>query len=208
MSRAAGHPENSNGKDAINARSRTMHPHLKTALGTALALTLALPAGAMAAGTSASGDVTGSTLDLTAPGTASWAAGVTLDGTDKAATFAVPTTVNDQRGTGAGWNLTVTSTQFANSGGKALPMSASVMTGVTSACAGDTCTNPTNAVSYGLPVPADSGTLPDPVKFFNAAADSGMGKFTVTPSVAVTVPANSYAGTYTSTLTLAATTGP
>jgi hypothetical protein len=45
-------------------------------------------------------------------------------------------------------------------------------------------------------------------KFFSAAADSGMGNFTVTPAVDVSVPANSYAGTYSSTLTLAATSGP
>jgi hypothetical protein len=185
-----------------------MHPHLKAALGAALALTLALPAGAMAADTTASGDVIGSTLDFSAPGTAGWNAGVTLNGTDQAATFTVPTTVNDQRGTGAGWNLTITSTRFTKAGGKTLPANAAVMTGVTSACDAGTCTDPTNAVAYGLPVPADSDVLPDPVKFFNAAADTGMGKFTVTPSVDVSVPANAYAGTYTSTITLAATSGP
>jgi hypothetical protein len=185
-----------------------MHTHLKAALGAALALTLALPAGAMADTTDTSGDVIGTTLDFSAPGTASWDAGVTLNGTDQAATFTVPTTVNDKRGTGAGWNLSVTSTQFTKAGGKTLPANAATMTGVTSACAGGTCTNPTNAVGYGLPVPADNDELPTPVKFFNAAADTGMGQFTVTPSVDVSVPANSYAGTYTSTLTLAATSGP
>jgi hypothetical protein len=46
------------------------------------------------------------------------------------------------------------------------------------------------------------------VKFFIAAAETGMGKFTVTPTVGVSLPANTYAGTYTSTVTLASVSGP
>ncbi len=45
-------------------------------------------------------------------------------------------------------------------------------------------------------------------KFFNAAALTGLGKLDVTPTIAVSIPGSSYAGTYTSTVTLAATTGP
>ena len=184
-----------------------MKRYLRATLGAALVLALGMPGAALAADTSTSGDVIGSTLDFSAPGTAHWDAGVTLNGTDQAATFSVPTTVNDKRGTGVGWNLTITSTQFTKAGGKTLPATAATMTGVTSSCAAGTCTNPANAVSYGLPVPADA-LAPDPVKFFNSAADTGMGQFTVTPSIDVSVPANSYAGTYTSTVTLAATSGP
>ena len=46
------------------------------------------------------------------------------------------------------------------------------------------------------------------MKFFNAAANTGLGKFDVTPSIDVSIPGNAYAGTYTSTVTLAAATGP
>jgi hypothetical protein len=184
-----------------------MQRYLKAALGAMVAISLAAPAGAMA-DTTSSGDVIGSTLDLAAPGAADWAAGVTLNGLDQAATFSVPTTLNDKRGTGNGWNMTITSTRFTKSDGKKLPADASAITAVSSACAGGaTCTDPTNSVGYPLTVPADV-TSPDPVKFFNADLDTGMGKFTVTPTVSVSVPANSYAGTYTSTLTLAATSGP
>jgi hypothetical protein len=35
-----------------------------------------------------------------------------------------------------------------------------------------------------------------------------MGKLTVTPTINVAIPGNSYAGTYTSTLTVAAVSGP
>jgi hypothetical protein len=184
-----------------------MQRYLKVGLGAMLALSLVVPASAMA-DTSSSGDVIGSTLDLTSPVSADWVAGVTLNGLDQAATFTIPTTLNDKRGTGDGWNMTITSTRFTKSGGKSFAADASAITAVSSACAnGATCTDPDNVVGYPLTVPADV-TSPDPVKFFNADADTGMGKFTVTPSVSVSVPANSYAGTYTSTLTLAATSGP
>jgi hypothetical protein len=46
------------------------------------------------------------------------------------------------------------------------------------------------------------------VKLFNAAANTGMGRFTVTPTIGVAVPGNAYAGTYTSTVTVAAVSGP
>jgi uncharacterized membrane protein len=35
-----------------------------------------------------------------------------------------------------------------------------------------------------------------------------MGDFTLTPTVDVTIPANAYAGTYTSTITLAVASAP
>jgi hypothetical protein len=35
-----------------------------------------------------------------------------------------------------------------------------------------------------------------------------MGKFTVTPTVDVTIPANTFAGSYSSTVTLAVVSGP
>jgi hypothetical protein len=56
-------------------------------------------------------------------------------------------------------------------------------------------------------VPAGT-TPPTAVKFFNAAASSGMGKFTVTPTIGVSVPQSSTAGTYTSTLTISIVSGP
>jgi WxL domain surface cell wall-binding len=136
---------------------------------------------------------------------------VTLNGSDQTASYTVPITLIDSRGSGAGWNLTVTSTQFSTGGGSpnTLPTSASAITGANSSCnAGSSCTNPTNSVTYPpLGLPAGS-TPPTAVKFFNAATNTGMGKFTITPTVQVTVPANAYAGTYSSTITLAVVSGP
>jgi hypothetical protein len=88
-----------------------------------------------------------------------------------------------------------------------LATNASTMTGVTNVCAGGTCTNPTNAITYPVAVPAGS-TAPTAVKFFNSALNTGLGKFTTTPTIGVFVPQSSTAGTYTSTLTIAIVSGP
>lgn len=133
-----------------------------------------------------------------------------LNSGDQAKTYTVPLTINDTRTSGSaglGWNTTITSTQFL-SGSHTLPTTASTVTAVSSACAnGGICTTPTNAVSYPVTVPAGS-TPPTAVKFFNAAAATGIGRFTLTPTVSVTVPQNSFSGTYTSTLTISVVSGP
>ena len=110
--------------------------------------------------------------------------------------------VVDARGSGAGWNLTVSATSFSDGSGHTL--SPGTITGVSGACkAGSTCTNATSSgITYPLTV---SGTA---AKFFNAAVNSGLGKIDVTPTFSVSIPGNAYAGTYTSTLTLASATGP
>jgi hypothetical protein len=162
---------------------------------------------AVASNVTATANVSAGTLSLST--SAAPSVGVTLDGTDQAPSYAMPTTVNDATGSGNGWNVTITSTTFTTGGGSPhlLSTSASTATGVSSSCASGTCTSPTNSISYNLAVPAGS-SAPTPVKLFNAAANSGLGNFTVTPSVQVAIPANTYAGTYTSTVTLAVVSGP
>ncbi len=168
--------------------------------------TLAVAAVATAATVTASGTVTGAgSVTLTSGTTATFAA--TLDGTDQTVNYTVPLTIVDARGTGGGWNLTLTSTTFTT-GTRTLATTASSLTAVTAGCTtGVTCTNPTNAVTFPVADPAGA-TAPAAVKFFNAAANTGMGSFTITPTIAVSVPGNSYAGTYSSTLTVAAVAGP
>src|SRR3954468_949124 len=125
----------------------------------------------------------------------------TLDGTDQVASWSALLGIVDARGTGSGWNLTVAATAFSDGAGHTL--AAGTLTGVTSACrAGNSCTAATNAVSYPLTL----GTTA--TKFFNSALNTGLGKFDVTPSVDVAIPGNAYAGTYNSTVTLAAVSGP
>ena len=167
---------------------------------------LVLAAAALAGTVTATATVTGAgALSLSHGATATISD--TLDGTDQSVNYTVPLTMNDLRGSGAGWNLTMTSTTF-NTGTQTLATSASSIASVASSCtAGGTCTNPTNAITYPLTVPAGA-TAPTAVKVFNAAANTGMGRFTVTPSINVSIPGNAYAGSYSSTLTVAAVSGP
>jgi hypothetical protein len=136
---------------------------------------------------------------------------LTLNGQDQHPTYTMDLAVdNSALGlTLAGWNLTISTTQFTTGGArpKTLSTSASSITGTTSRCAvlPVLCTsNPTNSVTYPIVLTAGAA----PVKFFNAAATTGTGTFTVAPTVRVAIPANAYAGTYSSTLTMTLATGP
>ncbi len=179
-------------------------------IGFVLIVVLALNGSAVSFADSTTGTLTVNGGTLTEVNATTPTPSVTLNGTDQTVTYTLAITATDATDSGTGWNLTITSTQFSTGGGtpKTLSTTASTITGVTSVCVGgSTCTNPTNSVPYPLTVPAGS-TAPTAVEFFNAAVNSGMGKFTVTPTIKVAVPANAYAGTYTSTITLAYVSGP
>lgn len=172
------------------------------------AAALVFPTSALAAEATSTGTIEGGSLSLTTSAAPTFSA--TLNGTDQTPTYTLPLTIEDLRGSGAGWNATITSTQFSTGGATphTLSTTASAITAVSNACVeGATCTDPTNAVTYPLTVPAGA-EAPTAVKFFNAAEGTGLGKFTNTPTVTVSVPANTYAGTYTSTITLASVSGP
>ena len=148
---------------------------------------------------------------LTATGVGSPTFNLTLNGVDQTTSYALPVSVVDARGlaVGGGWNLTITSTTFNDGSGHTFPTTASTMTGVATACgASSTCLAPTNAVANtNLAVPA--GTVaPAAVKWENAATATGLGTNTVTATISVAVPANVFAGTYSSTVTVAIVAGP
>ena len=178
----------------------------RTALVTAIAA-LALPASTLGASVTATGTVTGSTLSVTSASSPSFSANLDLG--DSTPTYAIALTTQDTRGTGAGWNETITSTQFTTGAPNnyTLATGASTLTGVSEASGSGTSTAPTNSITYPVAVPAGS-TPPAGVKFFNAAGGTGMGNFTATSTVGVFVPQNSFAGTYTSAVTLAIVSGP
>jgi hypothetical protein len=125
----------------------------------------------------------------------------TLDGSDQTVSYAPILGVVDARGTGAGWNLTIAATAFSDG---THTLAAGSVSAVSQAChAGSTCTA---ATSSGITYPLSLTTTA--AKVFNAALNTGLGKVDVTPTIQVLIPGNSYAATYTSTLTLATTTGP
>jgi hypothetical protein len=174
------------------------------------AAALIVAASAQAANVTVNGTVTaGTTLSVAANGTPSF--NLTLNGVDQTATYTLPVSVIDARGlsTGGGWNLTVTSTQFNDGAGHTFAAGASTITGVTSGCGtSSTCTLPTNVVSNtNLALPAGA-TAPAAVKYMNAANATGLGTTNVNATVAVAVPANVFAGTYSSTVTVSIVAGP
>jgi hypothetical protein len=172
------------------------------------ALAWATAAGAATtANPTVTGTVTGGALSVATSAAPTFSAN--LASGDSTPTYTLPLTAVDTTGSGAGWNLTITSTQFTTGGATphTLATNASTITGVTSACASGTCTNPTNAITYPVSVPAGA-SAPTAVKLFDAAASTGLGSFTVTPTVGVFVPAASFAGSYSSTLTVSIVSGP
>jgi hypothetical protein len=53
-----------------------------------------------------------------------------------------------------------------------------------------------------------AGTAPTAQKIYNAAANTGMGNQTVTASFRLSIPANTYAGSYSSTWTYSMASAP
>lgn len=188
-------------------RTRRHYKRAIAGLGLAGMLTAAMVVPAFADDVTGTADVTGGVFAMAAADPP--AVAVTLDGTNQTVADPFDISVNDPTGTGAGWNLQITSTTFSTGGAtpKTLSTSASSITGVNAVCDAGTCTAPTNDVTYPLTVPADA-TAPSAATFFSAAADSGMGDFTVTPTFSVDIPANTYAGDYSSTVTITSATGP
>ena len=165
------------------------------------ALALVASAAALAGTLTTTATVTGTAgISLTLP--ANPAISNTIDGSDQTASYSPVLGVVDARGSGAGWNLTVAATAFSDGSGHTL--AAGSVTGAAQAChSGSSCTAATSSgISYPLTLSSTAA------KVFSAALDTGLGKIDVTPTIQVAIPGNAYAGTYTSTVTIAAATGP
>jgi hypothetical protein len=187
-----------------------------------LALAIGGSVAAFADSPSATVSVSGAAQASESGATFASASPVVLDGTDHHALSTLSFNVYDNRGTGAGWSLTIAATTFTtgtclntdhnlgvtpnnfNNGAS----QASKITAVSvSDIAGGTYTDPTNDVGYtnnvytGVQILADC-TGSQSVKFFRATAGSGLGQFTIKPTIDTFIPASTYVGTYSSTLTL------
>lgn len=175
-----------------------------------LVMTIAGSAAAFAdSGTGATVAIGAGNLSESGPTSVS-ATPVTLNGDDQTTTYSLGLGVTDARGNRAGWNLTITSTLFTDTNNDTLASDAStIQAAPTVACvsAGNHCTSPNNSITYPTTVPAGA-TAPTPVKFFNAATNSGMGSFSITPTITIAIPANTAAGTYTSQVSVAVVSGP
>ena len=169
---------------------------------------------AMVAGTAAPADALTGTATITAgslafvsaPANVSFSA--TLNGTDQTITSNQALDVSDATGSGAGWNITATSTTFTV-GAKTLATTSTTLTGApTTACdAGSACTLATTSVGYPYTLPAAT-TAPTATKMFNAAVNTGLGNETATAAWKLAVPSATLAGVYTSTWTISLVSGP
>ena len=157
--------------------------------------------------------ITGGSLAITNPAVANFS-GVTLNGEAQSATAVMDGfSVTDARATGAGWNVTVGASQFAEwdgteyvASGRTLPASSLSMP-LVSVAKGDVSSSGLPSITAG-PYTIDSGSS---VEIASAAADgSGMGDYDFTQggSLTLSVPASAYATTYRSTVTVSVATGP
>jgi hypothetical protein len=142
---------------------------------------------------------------------------LTLDGTKQTVnkTWSIAD-LEDSRGTGEGWNLSLTLTQLAEfdtitstyvTSGETLPIgSIKVTTAPTVSKKDLTSSDPSTITVISTGTSLDAGSA---VKILSAAVDGGMGSFTVSDlTVELSVPADAYAVTYKTDATVALTTGP
>jgi WxL domain surface cell wall-binding len=182
---------------------------MATGMVAAIAATLALSGvfAGSAHATSATATLTAGALGfVSTPPAVSFSA--TLNGLNQEPTTTQALDVSDATGSGAGWNLTATSTTFT-AGAHTLSTSATTVgTAPALACdASSTCTAATNAITYPYTLPA-AVTAPTATKLFNAAEKTGLGNQTVTPTWKLAVLSSTFAGTYTSTWTESLVSGP
>lgn len=156
--------------------------------------------------------ITGGSLTSTAAAVS--LTGVTLDGTDQ--TTDSPFTSNswqivDARGTGAGYCVSIDSTDFTSGGYTIDVSSADQEFKITI----DDANTVVNAGQSGADIPASQVASltaitenPTALNILSAAADKGMGDYTYKPAFQLEVRAETYAGSYTATMTITAGSGP
>lgn len=113
--------------------------------------------------------------------------------------------ITDGRGTGEGWKIMITATQFTDvTTNRTIPMDSVQITAPKITARGGSSDVNTLTVF--------SGTIDNPVglKLISASKNGGMGKYDAdtTPMTITLLPKNTFAGTYTSTLTFDIVSGP
>lgn len=131
---------------------------------------------------------------------------VTLDGTTQTTTAVVTdTTLTDPTGTGAGWNVSLSASQFTNVAAKTLPLSSLELGTVSIAVKEAGSTDITNIGILQGKIDTVAG-----VNVLSAPLTEGMGTYTISmaPMTLTLLPKDALAGTYTSTVTVTLTSGP
>ena len=141
-------------------------------------------------------------LSITQPASVAFP-GATINGTNQTVSASGTFDVIDNSG-GTGWNETASSTVFTTGTHSMSATATSVLGAPAVSCnSGWTCTVLTNTVSYPYTVPVGSAT-----KLFAATTGTGQGHQTLTFTFTLSLPGNSYAGSYASTWTFSTVSGP
>jgi hypothetical protein len=130
--------------------------------------------------------------------------GVTLAGSDQTVDGSTSAWRASAEGESGGWNVTVSSTDFSNGGSHSIAVSnfeIRLLDANIVRVSGDTSGPVSTQTTYA----AVSGT---PLKIASAAVGDGDGVYDLTPDFQLTVPAESYSGSYTATVTIDIVTGP
>ncbi|HEX8228130.1 MAG TPA: WxL domain-containing protein [Chloroflexia bacterium] len=181
---------------------------LKVSLIAFCAMMALIPVSAFAADTTVT--VNAGSLNISAPTVGNFSA-VNMDGAAKSPTASVGTfSVTDARGNGNGWHVTAEASQFAEWNGSEYVASGKTLAegslelSQPSATANGT-DSPAPAVSAGPYTIDEAGG----VSLASADVDEGMGKYDFgATTLTLSVPADAYAKTYKSTVTISVTTAP
>lgn len=175
---------------------------IKSILLAAAAIAVMTPAALAADGTSVT--IIGGDLTITNPAASDFPA-TTLTGTRQTKRADLEAfTVNDARGTGLGWSVFAQATQFKDATGtKTFDRGSLTMSKPTVAADGTTSASPT--VNDG-PYTIDALL---PVKVTSAGVNTGMGKYDFgATTLGLTIPADVYATTYSSDVTISVVAAP
>ena len=194
---------------------RTLKTKRRTTATLAVIIGLTLAFGSIASAETASVAVSAGSLSVTAANVTLGA--VTLDGTDQASTSASGSnswSAADATGSGAGWNLTIDSTDFT--GGTPLrtvdisvadqQFKIQLLDANITVTAGNT--KPTSSVTSLTAIPTSPATA---LKFASAATSAGMGSYAISPNFELALPAEIFVpstGSYTATITVTAVSAP
>ena len=181
-----------------------MHFISKRAVILGVVASLSVAATAQAATDDTSVALTGGSIVLTPPTFGDFP-GATLDGSagSQAAT-ASDWSVNDSRGSGLGWEVSMSASSLSTGGGTPIIMTGAVLT---IAEPDATPVDETNASTAPTTLGGDISTG---VKVADANANEGLGDWDLAQGatdLSLATPANARAGTYTSTITTTLTPG-
>jgi hypothetical protein len=183
-----------------------MNRKLLTA-GLVLALTMGMTGAALAATSDtseASATISAGSLSILV-GLNDIAFSTTLDGTDQVLTDEDITgwAAEDATGSGSGWHVNVSGEDFSDGGTNTIAVAnfkIKLLDTDISVVAGNT--KPSSSItSY-------TALDPTPAALMSASADTGMGEYNFAPDFQLSVPAETYAASYDSTVTLEIVSGP